>query len=312
LQQVICLIDKLGGGISQALGTGGRDLSAAVGGLSMLQQIELLAEDADTRVIVLISKPPAPEVAQKIAARAAGCGKPVVINFLGAGEKMAESDTVFAAETLEQAAHLAVALSQGRDAAVLPKHTLAAAALAQLGASLPAERRYLRGLYSGGTFSYEALLLLQPEIGAVNSPSPLQAAQKLDDIWSSRGHTVLDMGDDVFTRGRPHPMIDHRLPHERILQEAQDPQTAVILLDVVIGYGAHHDPAGEVAASIEAARRSAGAADTGPLFVAFVCGTGADPQNLGRQEEILRDAGAVLVGCNTQAVRLAGDIVSGR
>jgi succinyl-CoA synthetase alpha subunit len=310
LQQVTCLIDKLGGGISQAFGTGGRDLAAAVGALSMQHEIDLLARDEDTRVIVLISKPPAPEIARQVIARAKQCGKPVVVNFLGAPSAMSEQGEIVAAETLEEAAHFAVALSKGDELPQLPRHAVAADELSRLISSLPRGRKYLRGLYSGGTFSYEAMLLLQQELGPINSATPLEATEQLSDIWTSRGHTVLDMGDDLFTRGRPHPMIDHRLRHERILQEARDPETAIILLDVVIGHGAHDDPAAEVAASMRAAGQGGG--DDGPIFVAFVCGTDADPQNLRRQQQILRDAGAVVVENNAQAARLASDVLSAR
>jgi succinyl-CoA synthetase alpha subunit len=313
LQQVTCLIDNLGCGISQAIGTGGRDLSAAVGGLTMLKGLEILACDDSTRVIVLISKPPAAEVARKVMARASDCGKPVVVNFLGGADTTREGNICYA-ETLEQASHMAVDISQGQDpsARTLPRHHLGEAEISRLISSLPDTRKYVRGLFSGGTFSYEAMLLLANFIGPVNSPSPLKAAQKLSDPWKSTGNTVLDLGDDVFTRGRPHPMIDHRLRHDRLLQEVQDRETAVILLDVVIGHGSHSNPANEVAASIIAARQLAEQDGGEPVFIAFVCGTKSDRQNLDRQEEILRDAGVIVVENNAQAARLAGDILLGR
>jgi FdrA protein len=314
LQQVTCLIDKFGRGISQAIGTGGRDLSAAVGGLTMLKGLEILAGDENTKVIALISKPPAAEVATRVMALAEDCGKPVVVNFLGGATDAPGRGNIFQAETLEQAAHISAALSNGdrSSAEALPRHHLGQAEVARLVAGLSKTQKFVRGLYSGGTFSYEALLLLERDIGPVNSPSPLRAEQKINDIWSSTGNTVLDLGDDLFTRGRPHPMIDHRLRHDRILQDARDRETAVILLDVVIGYGSHGDPASEVAASIAAARQSKKQNNAAPIFVVFVCGTRGDPQNLARQEEILREAGATVVESNAQAVRLAGDILSRR
>ena len=172
------------------------------------------------------------------------------------------------------------------------------------------------GIVDGGMFVYthernpEAMLLLEKEIGPVNSTTPLKAENKLNDIWTSTGNTILDLGDDLFTRGRPHPMIDHRLRNDRILKEAQDPETAVILLDVVIGYGSHGDPAGSMVASIMAAREAATRTGYSPIFITFVCGTKGDPQNLVDQEKKLRDARAVVVGSNAQAVRLASDILS--
>lgn len=312
LQQVSCLVDQLGCGISQAIGTGGRDLNAKVGGLSMLRGLRMLADDENTAVITLISKPPAREIAEKILVLAADCGKPVVVNFLGADAEALRRKNIFPAETLEQAAHMSVNLSKGNKQSQkpLPRHNLDEAKLRSLLSPLSDSQRYVRGLYSGGTFSYEAMLLLENEIGAVNSSTPLRAEHKLDDIWTSTGNTILDLGDDLFTRGRPHPMIDHRLRNDRILQEVQDPETAVVLLDVVIGYGSHGDPAGSIASSIRAGREAANKIGCSPIFITFVCGTKEDPQNLVGQEKKLRDAGAIVVGSNAQAVRLASDILS--
>ena len=313
LQQVSCLIDNLGGGISQAIGTGGRDLNAIIGGAAMLQGLKILARDIDTAVIVLISKPPAEAVAAKIRAGAVLSGKPVIINFLGSHDDATQDGNVYSAETLEQAAYMATDLSNGIDPAkrTLRRHGLGATEIRELISSLREDQKYVRGLYSGGTFNYEAMLLLEKDIGSVNSPSPLKIENKLNNIWSSTGNTVLDLGDDQFTRGRPHPMIDHRLRNHRILQEAQDPETAVILLDVVIGHGSHDAPAVAMAASINSAREAAKETGRCPIFVTFVCGTKADPQNLIRQEDLLRQAGAIVVENNAQAVRLVGDIISG-
>jgi hypothetical protein len=132
----------------------------------------------------------------------------------------------------------------------------------------------------------------------------------LADVWRSRQHTVIDLGDDAFTRGRPHPMIDQTLRRERILQEAADPEVAVILFDVVLGYGAHPDPAGELAGTFEEASALAGAAGQSLAFVGSVCGTAGDPQDLPRQEASLRDAGVLLAESNAQAVRLAARIAA--
>jgi FdrA protein len=134
----------------------------------------------------------------------------------------------------------------------------------------------------------------------------------LADVWRSEQHTVIDLGDDAFTRGRPHPMIDQTLRRERILQEAADPEVAVILFDVVLGYGAHPDPAGELAITFEAARSRAAAAGRGLALVGSVCGTAGDPQDLHREEAALRAAGVLLAESNAQAVALAARIAGGR
>jgi succinyl-CoA synthetase alpha subunit len=303
LQQVTCLIDRLGAGISQAIGTGGHDLSADVGGITMLQGIEALAADDATKVMVLISKPPSPAVAERVLAAAARTGKPIVVNFIGARLDRTQSANLYAVTTLEDAARAAVALSRNRDPSTAMTRQDHHPALPKLGKG----RRYVRGLYSGGTFCYEAAFLLGQLLGGVLSNAPVDPRDRLADIWTSRGHTVIDLGDDLFTRGRPHPMIDHRLRNERLLTEAADPEVGVILFDVVLGSGSHADPAGEMAATLRAAR----AAAPDLICVGFVCGTELDPQGLARQESQLREAGVVLADANAAAVRLAAAIVEG-
>jgi FdrA protein len=287
LQQVTTLVDRLGLGVSQAIGTGGRDLNDAVGGITMLAGLQRLAADRDTKVIVLISKPPAPAVAARVIAGAAKARKPVVVNFIGADAE-ARGRNLHVARTLEDAARAAVALAQGRKPPKAP-------AAPRLGAlpRLTKAQRYVRGLFSGGTFCYEAGRILGAALG---------------ESWQAGGHRLVDLGDDVYTRGRPHPMIDHRLRNERIVREASDPEVAVILLDVVLGYGAHPDPAGEMTPALRAARKT----NRRVAFVGSVCGTDADPQGLARQEAALREAGVLLGASNAAAARLAAKIVAGR
>ena len=303
LQQVTCLIDRLGGGISQAIGTGGHDLSKAVGGVTFLQGLQGLAGDPATRVIVLISKPPAPDVAAAVLAEARKAGKPVVVNFLGAEPQSIAGPGLTPVKTLEDAALAAVALAKSEQ-----RDRLALASPPFDPPRLAAGQRYIRGLYSGGTFCYEATLLLGESLQHVYSNTPVGQAKALDDVWKSRAHTLVDLGDDVFTRGRPHPMIDHRLRDERIAAEARDPETAVILLDVVLGYGAHPDPAAEIAPVVREAIAQAAAAGRTLSVVGFVCGTTGDPQSLAGQEARLREAGMTLTQSNAQAVRLAARI----
>ena len=302
LQQVTCLVDRLGKGISQAIGTGGHDLHRDVGGISMLQGLQALSADPATRLIVLISKPPAKEVTERILSAAGKAGKPVVVNFLGADPKTIERPNIRSAKTLEDAAIEAVALLNGgkpgpRSA---PSHTA--------DHKLAKSQRFIRGLYSGGTFCFEATMLVAEALSPVSSNTPVGTATALENVWRSSGHTLLDLGDDIFTRGRPHPLIDHRLRNERILAEAADPETAVILLDIVLGTGSHADPADEVAPTVMQARAGAGPK---PVFVGFVCGTDRDPQNLARQEARLAEAGILLTSSNAEAVRLAIQIAAG-
>lgn len=304
LQHVSCLIDQLGHGVSQAIGTGGRDLHPQVGGLTMQQGLDALAGDPETRVIVLIAKAPAPEVAVRVLESAHGAGKPVVVNFLGANPKALETPKLHVAKTLEETAIVAVALSAGRKAADvgLPPSSL------NLPRTDPGQR-YVRGLYSGGTFCYEASLLLSEHLAPVYSNTPIGAAKPLADVWHSQAHTLIDLGDEVFTRGRPHPMIDYRLRNERIAIEARDPETAALLLDVVLGYGSHPDPAAEMAPAIAAAIAEAARDGRKLVVIGFVCGTEADPQNLKRQQARLREVGMIVTETNAQAVRVAARIV---
>jgi succinyl-CoA synthetase alpha subunit len=302
LQQVTCLVDRLGVGVSQAIGTGSHDLGEAVGGITMLQGLEALAADKATKVIVLISKPPAASVASKVLAAASKIGKPIVVCFVGADPAAIKGKNLYPAKTLEDAARAAAALAQGRK----PAAKATKVAVPRLG--LKPGQRYVRGLYSGGTFCYEASLLLGEALGKVWSNAPVKKSDKMADVWKSREHTVIDLGDDVFTRGRPHPMIDHRLRNERIVAEAGDPDVAVILFDVVLGYGSHPDPAAEMVPAIKAAQARAAKGKRKIAFVGFVCGTAGDPQNLASQEAALRQAGVLLADSNAAAVRLAARI----
>lgn len=311
LQQVSSLIDRLGSGVSQGLGTGGHDLSAAVGGITMKQGIAALAADPETRVIVLVSKPPAPQVMAGVLEAAADSGKPVVVDFIGADPAALTRGSLLGVRTLEEAARAAAALAAGQ-APSLPDTPLTPAqqdSARQAAASLRPGQHDVRGLFSGGTFCFESLLLLGRQLGPVYSNIPLRPEHRLPDVWRSQGHTAIDLGDDLFTQGRPHPMIDFRLRCERLLQEAADPAAAVILLDVVLGYGSHLDPASELVPAIAAARQSAARDGRNIVFIGSVCGTQGDPQQLERQEQALRQAGMLLAESNAQAAWLAAAVV---
>ncbi len=292
LQQVVCLIDRLGAGISQAIGVGGRDLDERIGGLMMLAALDRLAEDAGTAVIVLISKPPSPLVSQRVLEHARTARKPIVVCFLGGDPAVIVASGATPAATLEDAAVLAVKRAghaSGGGIATEDEGDLVKAVLAQTARLAPSQRA-IRGLYSGGTLAYEAALLLK---------------EALPDAESRRVHSLLDLGDNEFTVGRPHPMIDFRLRNERIAAAAADPATAIVLLDVVLGYGSHPDPAGELSPVIEAARTSAARAKRELIVIGSICGTPGDPQGLPDQEARLSAAGVLLAPSNARAARLA-------
>jgi succinyl-CoA synthetase alpha subunit len=311
LQQVTSLIDRFGGGISQAIGTGGHDLKSEVGGITMLQGIEALTADPSTRVILLVSKPPSPDVMKEVLAKAAESGKPVVVEFIGADPGGITSGNIFGVKTLEDASTASVLLSRGKPvkkfSSALPVRYRSLVEPARR--ELKKSQKYIRGLFSGGTFCFETVLLLSEALGKVYSNTPIRKEDKIPNVWKSLEHTVIDLGDDLFTQGRPHPMIDFRLRNDRILQEAEDPETAVILLDIVLGYGSNMDPASELVPAIHEAQKVASKARRNIVFVGSVCGTESDPQNLTRQEARLREASVILTESNAQAARLAAAIV---
>ena len=311
LQEATVLIDRFGGGVSQALGTGGRDLKEAVGGRMMNLCLDALRDDPATEVIVIVSKPPHPSVMARIAGKIKTLGKPVVACFLGGDPAVLEGTGAVCARDLETAARLAVELSCGgvKNDGAPGDEELNRLAAAEAGRYAP-EQRHLRGLYSGGTLCYEAMLALRENGLPVYSNIAMEAEFLLADVEKSTDSTVLDMGDDYFTNGLPHPMIDPRLRVERIGREAADPETAVLLLDCVGGYGSHENPAGAMAPAIRSAREAAESRGGHLTVIASVCGTENDPQKRGEQEEILRGAGAIVMPCNAQAVRLAAAVMN--
>ncbi len=297
LQQVTCLVDRAGAGVSQAIGVGGRDLDERVGGVMMIEGIGRLGADPGTTVIVLISKPPAASVAERVLAAAVATGKPVIANFLGGDPDAIRAAGATPAATFEEAATLAASMAGG-DAATTPADadgtdgTDAETAAAVSAIDFASGQHRIRGLFSGGSLAGEAKLVLKAELGATEAKT----------------HEIVDLGDDEYTVGRPHPMIDPRLRNETIESVAADPATAVILLDVVIGSGAHADPAGALVPAIEAALATAAAAGRGLAVVASVCGTDADPQGLAAQERTLASAGVILAPSNARAARIAAAI----
>lgn len=301
LQQVSSRIHQLGSGVTQAFGTGGRDLSEAVNAITARQGLDLLSRDPDTKVIVLISKPPSSVVADDLVQTVRQLGKPVVLYFIGYSTPHHVVDNVHFATTFDETAELAVQLS-------LSSSVLESASDLNIGRFAPGQR-YLRGLFSGGTLAYEALLILQNYLPAVYSNVPLNKEFRLVDSLASQAHTIIDLGEDKFTVGRLHPMMDNELRIRRMEMEANDPQVAVILLDVVLGYGAHPDPAGELTPVIARAKAKAKTAGRYLEVVAVVCGTDEDPQDLNAQMQQLKDAGVVVETSNESSVRYVGQLV---
>ena len=296
LQEASCIISNAGGGISQAIGTGSRDVERQVGGLMMTDALKALAEDENTAVILLVSKPPHPEVLERVRGVIKEIRKPVVDLFVGAAEPGGPS-------TLEEAALMALAVSRGQSPSLVSDELAARDGEIQQRAAREAQRlrrgqKYLRGLFSGGTFCAEAQTLFANAVADVYSNVAIGHAAKLENSLQSRKNTVVDFGDDEFTLGRAHPMIDYSLRNSRVLHEAADPEVAVILLDVILGYGANPDPAGELCDVIREASKKV-------TVVCSITGTDQDPQNRAETSRRLEEAGAIVMPSNAAASKLA-------
>lgn len=298
LQQVTSRIHQLGSGITCGIGTGGRDLSEKVGAITARQGMDLLSRDPETQAIVLISKPPAPQVAETILQVARSADKPVVIDFVGRPLSTRHLDNLHFATSLDGAAELAVELAGQTAQSLTPS----------IQPHFAPGQRYLRGLFSGGTLAYEAQCILQNYVPLVYSNAPLDKEHKLATSMVSQEHTIVDLGEDEFTVGRLHPMMDNDLRIRRLRQEAKDPQVAVILLDIVLGYGAHPDPASELAPAIAQARAAAEDAGRRLEFVAVVTGTDQDPQGMQGQMQQFLAAGARVETSNEAAARYVGQL----
>ncbi len=284
LQAVTTHIHNLGGGISHAIGTGGRDLKSEVGAITAHQALDLLARDPETKVIVLISKPPSPDIATQLISAAQSTEKPVVVYFIGYPPPARKIGNIHFAISLSESAGLAVETGDQRLETVTKS---------------PVSNLYFRGLFSGGTLAYETLLGLQASLSPIYSNAPITNNQLLKDPLHSEAHTIIDLGDEFFMVGRLHPMIDNDLRIRRMKQEAADSQVGMILFDVVLGEGSHMDPAGELVPVIKEIREKR----TGELeFVAIVIGTDDDPQNLQSQVSQLTNVGAAVFRTATEAV----------
>jgi FdrA protein len=278
-QECACLLDAVGVGVSQIVGVGGRDLSADIGGIMFRQAMHMLAADDETETLLLVSKPPAPDVVASLADDLPG-GKCVIAAFVGweGGEAPFEIH-----DTLEAAARAAA----GTDPEDLSELEAAVDAARERSAG-----RRLLGLFSGGSLAHEAVTLLEPELG------PLEGNVGHGPDERNGGHAVLDLGEEEYTQGRPHPMVDLDVRLGFLEQAAKDDDVGCVLLDVVLGHGSHIDPASGLAEAIAAASENG-------VVLARVCGTNGDPQDAKRQRQILSAAGAIVAPSNAAAARLA-------
>jgi succinyl-CoA synthetase alpha subunit len=316
IQELLSNIDRFGGGISQAIGTGGRDLqSTSINGTTALMAIEALRRDPETKVILVISKPPLAEIADRVIGALGETGKPVVVHFLG-HRPAGTPPNVSVAETIEEASWIAVRRSQGLSESLneMPRPQdgeLRSLARRQAEGMAPSQR-YLRGLFMGGTLADEALLIFRKAGLEVHSNVQTDSRFLLADPQCSREDTIVDLGDDIFTQGKPHPMIDPSLRSERIAREVEDNEVAVVLLDFVLGAGSHADPVGLTVPVLAAGMKRFAALGGKLTVVASLTGTVGDAQGLQDQRKKLEEVGCLVMPSNAQAARTALAIVRER
>jgi len=301
IQEVTTIIGRHGGGVSQAIGTGGRDLESEIGAITTIKGLQVLDADPDTDVITYISKPPAPEVRDKVIEVFKTLSKPVVAIFIG--DKPQEShDNVNYAWTLEDTALKALELAE---ASKFSADRIIAENEDIQKVKANGEQRYVKGYYCGGTLALEAAMILED---AFNLDPEAELPEGM--MLHHEGHEVIDLGDDAYTQGRAHPMIDPTFRVEKVKEAAESPETAIILLDNVIGYGAHEDMAGVFAPVIEKAKKEAAEAGRAFVAIASVTGTEQDPQVYQDQVDKLEAAGVIVTESNAQATKLSAEIVA--
>jgi len=300
-QEVMTLIARWGSGVAQVIGIGGRDLSEAVGGSMATLALRALHADPQVQVILVVSKPPSPAVAARLVEQLGA--KPAVVALLGLEGSLEVPERVRVARTLQEAATLAI------EAVGLPRPRPSPGMREQVAAAadrLPASRTAVRGLFSGGTLCYESMVVVSGLLGPVHSNTPLRSGWGLPAPQGA--HICLDLGEEEFTRGKPHPMIDPAARTELIREQARDPSTAAIVLDVVLGFGAHDDPASVLAPACEEVAASA----DGPVVIAYVLGTDRDPQGFRAQSDRLERAGCLLAPTSARSALMAAAIASRR
>lgn len=293
IQELTTIIDRLGEGVTNAIGTGGRDLTEQVGGITMLDFINAMEKDEAVRVMIVISKPPAACVRDKITKRLKKLKKPVVTVFMGE-KPTCHEEGLYQAYTLEEAARLAVSLIRGTEGMEEQQYVDLEDGFQS------SELKTIKAYYSGGTLAGEAAMLIKDSMGVKIPPQDVDGYMlKMD------GHIVVDLGDDKYTQGKPHPMID---PAGRIacMQEAlQDESTGVILFDIMLGYGSHEDMASALIPALLDIKMKATAEGKKLFFVATVCGTRKDYQGYDEAVRLLTQAGVIVCDTNKAAVRKA-------
>lgn len=318
LQEVSVLVSEAGFGVSEALGVGGGDVKAKIGGIMTVQSIDALEQDPDSSTVVVLSKPPDADVKKTILNHLEKhTKKKYVTCFIGLesydippglrgrvrGTKTLHAAVLETVRTVEPTRH----------AEIVKRFSMTQNGLASLASriskGLSEKQRYIRGLYTGGTFAYETLVILGRMIGDVYSNAPIDARLKLTDSYRSVKDSIVDLGEEEFTIGRAHPMIDPTIRKMRLVEEAKDPEVAAVIMDFMLGYGSHVDPAGAMLGAIADARRIAEKEGRVLPILGHVCGTEQDPQPLSEQVGRLRNAGVEVFPTNA-LMAIASALVS--
>ena len=341
LQEVTSLIHRLGEGVSHAIGTGSRDLYAEVGGLSFLAAVDALAADPGTRVLVGIAKPGDPAVERTVLARLRASGKPAVVYCLGGealtpqpplptvgeGEKIgllpspsqgrgAGGEGLLEAADLEHAARCAVALARGEEVPPPRDATDLESMACEIVAGLAPGQVAVRGLFAGGTLAQEAATAISRALGrrggslAGEKPGNAVGGGRPGEVLRLGPHSVLDLGDDAYTRGRPHPLIDPRLRNAELVAQAGTGQVALVLIDVILGTGSHPDPAGAFRPALDAARTAPEAEGARLEVLASLCGTEDDAQGYERQRAMLESQGVRVATSSSAAASIASQVAA--
>lgn len=311
LQEFTTQIHNSGYGISHAIGTGSHDLSAEIGAITTFAALEALEEDPQTEIIAIIAKPPDRKVLEHLLERTQHCTKPVIGCFLGMSDlNDLAANGIHGARNIDDAVKTAIQITSGIVDQQPVKLTRREHELAkQQRDNWSPEQRFLRGLFAGGTFCYQSQQILGEAGLTVYSNAPLDPQYKLVAREENQGHTLIDMGADEYTLGKPHPMIDSTMRNQRILAEGRDPAVAVILLDFILGFNASKDPVGDLLDSILVAKQARKEQGGELTVVASICGTDRDPQDLNLQMEMLEKAGVIVFQSNASAALFCSELI---
>jgi succinyl-CoA synthetase alpha subunit len=314
LQEFTSLIHNAGGGISHAIGTGSRDLSDEIEGLTTFATLQMLENDPDTHVLAIVAKPPGEQTLRKLIELAKSFSKPLVGCFLGIDfASWDEEGAIVWARTIDDAVLIALKLAGFEmNAEASREEQVPSARVEEEISGWSDGARYLRGIFAGGTFCYQSQQIFKDAGFDVYSNGPIDKKYRLADADESQEHTLVDMGDEQYTLGKPHPMIDSTERAKRILVEARDPEVAILLLDFILGFNAASDPVGDVLDAILQAGKIRRRIGGGLTIVASVCGTREDPQDLELQTQLLREHGVVVFKSNVSATQFCIDLIRAR